>query len=77
MGKHPDLDKLDYLFERGTDFRITDRLYEDKTGQSLPKDKNYLKNHSALARKAKEKGYIITELQEKPIIERTVVFKKR
>ena len=30
MGKHPNLGELDYLFENGTDFRLSDRLYQEK-----------------------------------------------
>lgn len=77
MGKHPNLDFLDDLFERGADFQLTDRLYEEKAGTPLPKGKSYLLRQSALARRAKERGYLIEDIQEKPIIERTVIFKKR
>ena len=77
MGKHPNLEKLEYLFEKGVDFHITAKEYEEKTGVPLPKEKNYIKSSSALARKVAEHGYVITEVLEKPIIERTVYFKKK
>ena len=77
MGKHPNLDELEYLFEKGVDFQITAREYEEKTGVPLPKGKNYIKSSSALARKVAEHGYVIIEVQDKPIIERTVYFKKK
>ena len=76
MGRHPKLEKLDYLFSTGTDFCLTSHLYEEKTGTTLPKDKSYLKDKSALATKAQEHGYVIVAVEEKPIIERTVIFKK-
>ena len=77
MGKNPKLDELDYLFEQGTDFRLSEKFYEEKTGVPLPKGKSYLKNSSALANRAKEKGYVIVEIEEKAVIERTVIFKKK
>ena len=77
MGKHPNLEKLEYLFEKGIDFQITAREYEEKTGVPLPKAKNYIMNSSALAQKVALHGYVITDVQEKPIIERTVYFKKK
>jgi len=77
MGKHPKLDELDYLFEHGADFRLSGKLYEEKTGIALPKGKSYLKYQSALSAKAKEKGYVIVDVEEKAAIERTVVFKKK
>ena len=77
MGKHPNLEELEYLFEKGADFHITAREYEEKTGVPLPKGKNYIKSGSAWARKVAEHGYMIADVQEKPIIERTVYFKKK
>lgn len=77
MGKHPNLNELDYLFKKGSDFRITAREYEEKTGAPLPKGKSYIKNNSALARKVAEHGCVIAEIQEKAIIERTIFIKKK
>ena len=77
MAKRPKLDELDYLFEQGADFRLSGKLYEEKTGATLPKGKNYLKNQSALSAKAKEKGYVIVDVEEQAVIEKTVVFKKK
>ena len=77
MGKHPDLDTLDDLFDAGTDFQLSGDVYEHRTGASLPKVTSYLKHGSALARKAAEKGYIITDVQEIPIILKTVFFEKK
>lgn len=77
MAKKPKLDALDDLFAAGKDFQISDRLYEEKTGAALPKTKTYLLNRSALAQKAKDMGYEILCIEEKPVIERIVQFKKR
>lgn len=77
MAKHPNLNELDYLFEEGTDFQLTDRIYEEKTGVPLPKDKSYIKNRSALANRALEKGFIIADVKDTPIIERTIILKKK
>lgn len=75
MGMKPKLEALDYLFENGCDFQITGSIYEEKTGIALPQRKSYLKNGSALAKRAKEKGFSIVKIEEKPIIEKTVYFK--
>lgn len=77
MGKNPDLDKLDDLFAKGTDFQLTGKLYEERTGVALPKGKSYLMNDSALSRKAAEHGYKITDIREEPVIVKTVFFKKK
>lgn len=39
MGKHPNLGELDYLFKKGTDFRLSDRLYQEKNRSSSAKRK--------------------------------------
>lgn len=77
MGKNPDLDKLDDLFETGADFQLTGKLYEERTGVALPKGKNYIKNNSALSRKAAEHGFKIVDVQEEAVIVKTVYFKKK
>ena len=77
MGKNPDLGKLDDLFARGTDFQLTGKLYEERTGVALPKVNSYIKNNSALARKAAEHGYQIVDVREEPIIVKTIFFKKK
>lgn len=77
MGKHPDLDKLDDLFAKGQDFHLTGKKYEEKTGVALPKGKSYIMNGSALSRKAAEHGFVIVDVQEQPIIEKAVYFKKK
>lgn len=77
MGKRPNLDALDDLFEEGVDFRLPAKLYEERTGASLPKGKSYLINTSAFAQKAREKGYFIVDVEEKATIEKTVIVKKK
>lgn len=77
MGKNPDLEKLNYLFECGNDFQLTDKLYEEQTGVPLPKSKTYIMSSSALARKATEHGYKIVDVTEEPVIIKTVHFKKK
>ncbi len=76
MGKRPKLDGLDYLFDQGVDFCLTAKEYEEKTGAPLPKNQSYLKTGSAFAARAKEKGYVIIGVEEKPVIEKTVILKK-
>lgn len=77
MGKHPKLSELDNLFDNKTEVQLTDRQYEERTGVALPQTKGYLMNKSALAGWLKEKGYVIVDVQEKPVIERTVYIKKK
>lgn len=65
MGKKPNLNKLNYLFDKES-FELTDAKYEKLTGVPMPKDKYYLLNKSALAKKCRELGYNLI-LQEKLI----------
>ena len=66
MARGPDLSAIIDLLKDGKPFQMTDAQYEKKTGTSLPKDKSYLKNSSALAKVCKERGYTI-KVQEKTI----------
>lgn len=77
LGKRPNLNALDELFEKGIDFHLTDGEYAAITGASLPEGTRYLKRDSALAKKAAKMGYIVAEVQEKPIIARIVYLKKK
>lgn len=76
MGKKPKLNTLDELFAQGKDFSLSDALYKEKTGADLPKSKSYIKNSSALANYAMEKGYAIVAIEETAIIDRRIIFKK-
>ena len=66
MGKKPNLNKLNYLFDKES-FELTDTKYEKLTGVPMPKRKSYLKNDSAFAKKCKELGFVIVEVQEKKV----------
>ena len=70
MAKQPRLETLDSLFDSGKDFELTETQYEKKTGATLPKGTYYLKNNSALAKKAKEKGYSIEVVEKRVILKR-------
>ena len=54
------------LFEANKEFSLTESQYENYVGKALPKDTYYLKNNSALSKKAKEYGYYI-EIKEKTV----------
>lgn len=76
MARSLDLSPLDDLFAKGEDFDLTDAQYEGKIGKPLPKDKDYIKRRSPLARKAKENGFVIASVVDKPVIARTVSLKR-
>lgn len=76
MAKALDLSPLDDLFTRGEDFELTDVQYKEKIKKSLPKDASYIKRKSPLAQKAQDNGFIISAVVDKPVIMRTVIFKK-
>jgi len=68
MAKQPKFDTLEKLFSTGKDFELTDAQYEKKTGTPLPKSSYYLVNKSALARRAKEKGYQLKVIEKRVIL---------
>lgn len=68
MGKNPRFDRLELMFKQGRDIELTDAQYENITGVMLPKNKSYIKNNSALSRKAAEHGYVVYEVIEKRVI---------
>lgn len=76
MARALDLSPLDDLFAKGEDFELTDVQYEEKIKKSLPQNANYIKRNSPLAQRAREKGFIIASVIDKPVIMRTVIFKK-
>lgn len=65
--KKPKLDNIDKLFLTGKEFSLTESQYFKETDASLPKDFNYLKNKSALAKLAKKRGFKIS-IKEKTIL---------
>lgn len=71
MSNAIDFSKIIPLFESKSEFSITEKQYFKDTGRGLPKDTYYLKNSSALAKKAKEFGYLIE------VKERTIILKRR
>ena len=68
--KKPKLDNIDKLFLTGKEFSLTESQYFKETEASLPKDFNYLRNKSALAKLAKKRGFKIF------INEKTILFIK-
>lgn len=73
MGKKPKLEELNYLFDKGEDFELTDTQYEIKTGVALPKEVWYLENRSALAKRAKEKNYTLEIINKKTVVLRKII----
>lgn len=57
-------------------FSITNAEYEKLIGRPLPKGKSYIKNDSAIAKWARKKGFTITNIEEAPVIVRTIYFEK-
>lgn len=76
MGRKLNFDELDDLFEQGEDFRLTDKEYEKRVGSPLPKEKSYIKNRSPFGEKARKCGYMIADIEEKAVVERTIILKK-
>ena len=70
MSKKPNLNGLEAYFTKGKNFSLTDAEYEKITGAMLPKNISYLRNNSALAKKARLEGYKVE------VIEKTVILKK-
>ena len=75
--KHPNLDGLEVLLTQADEIRMSDNVYEERTGARLPKDNWYLMKKSALSRWAEDHGYEIVEVSEVPVIEKTVVMKRK
>ena len=65
-----DFQNLILLFEANQEFSLTESQYKKSVGKPLPKDIYYLKNKSALSKKAKEYGYCIA------VKEKTICLKK-
>lgn len=76
MGKHPHLEGLNELFAIGTDFHFIGEKYKELTGADLPQDNRYIMQKSALENWAKRKGYIITNVQEEPVVKKTVYMRR-
>ena len=63
--KHPKLDKIEDKLLTGNDFVLSRAQYIRLTGIDIPEDKSYTEKRSAVARKAKAYGYVITVIPEK------------
>ena len=70
MARRPDLSKLDSWLGKKDRIDLTDAEYENITGLALPKDRYYLLNRSALARRCIENGYEIRLIDKRVIIEK-------
>lgn len=78
MAKKLDLSALDELFSTGEDFELTADQYERMIRKPMPNTPSGIKGKNApLARKAKEKGYVIVSIREEPVIMKTVVFRRQ
>ena len=77
MGKPPRLDELDAIIGKKEDVFLTDREYSERTGVNLPKGKSYLMRRSAFSTWLSERGYVIVDVQEEPVIERTVHIRRK
>lgn len=63
--KKPNLTDVDKMLERGKDFELTRDKYLKMTGADIPQDKNYTQKRSAVAKHAKNFGYVIEVIPEK------------
>ena len=70
----PNLKEIERLLNTKTELTLTDAQYKKKTGRSIPKDKSYVVNKSALARLCKKLGFTIT-VQERAVIMKKVAAK--
>ena len=68
MSKNPNLKDVEELFKKGAEFSLTDAQYEKKTGATLPKNKNYLLNNSALSRWAQHYKYDLEVIEKRVIL---------
>lgn len=76
MAQKMKLDELNDLFSRDINFELTDELYEERVGRSLPKSKQAITGkNTPLRRKADEHGFRI-HVEERPVIQRVVIFTK-
>lgn len=74
MSKIPKIKGLDDLFASGKTFELTESQYEMKTGAPFPKDPIYLRNRSAIAKRARQNGY---EIEVTEVIEKKVICRKK
>ena len=73
MGKQLDLKWFLEQFRKKSDFEVSEKTYEEVIGKGLPST-NYIRYGSPLSKAAKEAGFRI-EVEERPVIQRTLVFR--
>ena len=64
MAKNPNLDSISKRMEKGESFTFTRAQYIRETGADIPQNKSYTEKRSAVARKAREKGYKVEVIPE-------------
>ena len=74
--KPGNLEALDEYFDAEEDFDMTQEELEKVTVGRLSKNLNYIKNSSALAKRAKLKGYYI-EIEPLEVKPMTIHFKRK
>jgi len=67
-----DLNWFNAQFDKGKDFEVSEKQYEELVGKSIPST-HYIKYSSPIAKLAKKKNYKIT-VDEKPVIKKTLLF---
>ena len=65
MGRQPKLDSIEKKLSKGKDFVLTRQQYINATGTDIPQEKSYTERKSAIARKAREYGYVVHVIPEK------------
>ncbi len=55
----PKLGQIIEMLEKGKPFVLTDAQYKAKTGLNIPKGKSFVEKRSAVAKRAKEYGFLI------------------
>ncbi len=75
-GKAGNLNNLDELFNLGKDFELSKEEIEKQTNGILSSNLSYLKNNSALAKKAKANGYYL-EIEPIEIKPMKIRFRKK
>ena len=64
MGKRPKLDKIVSKMEAGKDFTLSRSQYLQLTGTDIPQNRSYTEKQSAVAKCAKEHGYVVVVIPE-------------
>ncbi len=70
----PKLDSIVKQMEAGEPFSLTNSQYKKSTGLDIPKDTSYLIRRSAVAKRAREMGYMIVVHERQISFERNCKF---